>query len=156
MPKMISANLDAAGLRLGLVASRFNEFIVSKLVEGATAALLRHHAADDDLTIVWTPGAFELPLAAKKLAEAGRFDAIVCLGCVLRGQTAHFDYIAGEAAKGVAQVALETGTPISFGVLTPDTLEQAIDRAGGKHGNKGAEAALAAVEMANLSRALSS
>jgi 6,7-dimethyl-8-ribityllumazine synthase len=136
------------------VAARFNEFITGKLVSGAIDALVRHGADAEKITQVWIPGAFEIPLAAQKLARSGDYDAILCVGCVIRGQTPHFDYVAGEAAKGVAQVALSTGVPISFGVITSDTLEQAIDRAGGKVGNKGADAAVAAIEMANLLRAL--
>lgn len=154
MARVIQANLNAGNLRFAVVAARFNEFITGKLVAGAIDALVRHGANAESITQVWTPGAFELPLAAQKLARGGDFDAIICVGCVLRGQTPHFDYVAGEAAKGVAQVALSTGVPVTFGVITADTLEQAIDRAGGKAGNKGAEGALAAIEMANLLRAL--
>jgi 6,7-dimethyl-8-ribityllumazine synthase len=154
MAKLIQANLNADKLRFGLVAARFNEFITGKLVSGAIDALVRHGADAEKITQVWIPGAFEIPLAAQKLARSGDYDAILCVGCVIRGQTPHFDYVAGEAAKGVAQVALSTGVPISFGVITSDTLEQAIDRAGGKVGNKGADAAVAAIEMANLLRAL--
>jgi 6,7-dimethyl-8-ribityllumazine synthase len=154
MAKLIQANLNADKLRFGLVAARFNEFITGKLVSGAIDALVRHGADAEKITQVWIPGAFEIPLAAQKLARSGDYDAILCVGCVIRGQTPHFDYVAGEAAKGVAQVALSTGVPISFGVITSDTLEQAIDRAGGKVGNEGADAAVAAIEMANLLRAL--
>lgn len=150
MSQYISGKLDAKGLRFALVASRFNEFITSRLLAGARDALLRHGAADSDLTEVWTPGSWELPLTAKALAETGRYDAIVCLGCVIRGETTHHIHVGGEAAKGLANVALQTGVPIGFGVLTTDTLEQAIERAGAKAGNKGADAALAAIESANL------
>lgn len=150
MPHVISAKLDAAGRRFALVAARFNEFITARLIDGALDALTRHGADPARITQVWVPGAFEIPLAAQKLAQSGRCDAVICLGCVIRGQTPHFDYVAGEAAKGIAQVALATGVPVIFGVVTADTLEQALDRAGAKHGNKGADAALAAIEMVNL------
>lgn len=150
MPELISARLDAGTHRFAIVAARFNEFITARLIEAAIDAFVRHGGDAERVTQVWVPGAFELPLAAQKLAQSGRFAALVCLGCVIRGQTPHFDYVAGEAAKGIAAVALQTGVPCAFGVVTADTLEQAIDRAGGKHGNKGADAALAAVEMANL------
>jgi len=138
------------GLKFGLVASRFNEFISKKLVEGAQDALLRHGVNEGDIEIAWVPGTFEIPLIAKKLAETRRYDAIICLGAVVRGGTAHFEYIAGEVTRGVARVGLETGLPIIYGVITADTLEQAIERAGTKAGNKGFEAAVSAIEMANL------
>jgi len=154
MAKEISAKLDAGKHRFALVVARFNDFITSKLVEGATDALLRHGAERDNLTLVRVPGSFELPLVAKKLAGSGAYAAVICLGCLIRGQTPHFEYIASECAKGIAQVGLETGVPVTFGVITADSLEQAIDRAGTKAGNKGADAALAAVEMANLLAAL--
>ncbi len=154
MPKVMQADLNAGNLRFAIVAARFNEFITGKLVAGAVEALVRQGADGEKITQVWTPGAFELPLAAQKLARSGDFDAVICVGCVLRGETPHFDYIAGEAARGVSQAALSTGVPVTFGVITADTLEQAMDRAGGKVGNKGAEGALAAIEMANLMRAL--
>jgi len=150
MPHVISAKLDAAGRRFALVAARFNEFITTRLIDGALDTLTRHGADPACITQVWVPGSFEIPLAAQKLAQSGRCDAVICLGCVIRGQTPHFDYVAGEAAKGIAQVALATGVPVIFGVVTADTLEQAIDRAGAKHGNKGADAAAAAIEMVNL------
>lgn len=150
MQSVISGKLDAGTLRFAIVAARFNDFIVSKLVEGAVDALTRHGGEAKNVTQVWVPGSFELPLVAQKLAASGRFAAVICVGCVIRGQTAHFDYVAGAAARGIAQAALTTGVPIAFGVVTADTLEQAIDRAGGKHGNKGADAARTAVEMANL------
>ncbi len=136
--------------RIALLASRFNDLVVSRLVEGAHDALLRHGIDDDDLSLVRVPGAFELPLAADKLAASGRFAAIVALGCVIRGDTAHFDYVAGGSANGLMQVALDHGLPVGFGVLTVDTLEQALDRAGGKAGNKGADAAMAVIEQLNL------
>ncbi len=150
MPELISARLETGAHRFAIVAARFNEFITARLIEGAIDAFVRHGGDVERVTQVWVPGAFELPLAAQKLAQSGRFAALVCLGCVIRGQTPHFDYVAGESAKGIAAVALQTGVPCAFGVVTADTLEQAIDRAGGKHGNKGADAALTAIEMANL------
>lgn len=142
--------MEARGRRFALAVSRFNDLVTSRLVEGALAAFRRHGLAEDDLEVAWTPGAFELPLVAHRLATSRQFDAVVCLGAVIRGETAHFDYVAGEAARGIQQVTLETGVPCIFGVLTTDTLEQALDRAGGKHGNKGWEAATAAMEMAGL------
>lgn len=154
MHERISANLTAANERFALVVSRFNEFITSHLLAGALDALRRHGVADANLTEVWVPGAWELPLAAKTLAQSGRFDAVICLGCVIRGQTPHFEYVASEAAKGVAHASMETNVPIAFGVLTTDTLEQAVERAGGKSGNKGADAALTAIEMAGVMSAL--
>ena len=141
-------------MHFGIVAGRFNEIVSQRLVDGAVDALLRHGAADDAITVVWVPGSFEIPIAARELAEHGGVDAVVCLGAVIRGETAHFDYVAGEAARGVGAVHAATGIPATFGVLTVDTLEQALDRAGGKHGNKGADAALAAVEIISLVRAL--
>lgn len=142
--------LNATGMKFALVASRFNSLITKQLIAGAQDCLVRHGASDDDITLVWVPGAFEMPLVARKLAESGKFDALICLGAVIRGQTPHFDYIAAEATKGIAQVALSTGVPVSFGVLTTDNVEQALDRAGIKVGNKGADAAGAAIEMADL------
>ncbi len=150
MSKKITGKLDATGLRFALVASRFNEFITSRLLAGARDALIRHKADEKNLTDVWVPGSWELPLAAKALAECGKYDAVVCLGCVMRGDTTHHEHIGGEAAKGIAQVTLETGVPIGFGVLTTDNLEQSIERAGSKAGNKGADAALGALEMVTL------
>jgi 6,7-dimethyl-8-ribityllumazine synthase len=152
MSKTIQGKLDATGLKIALVVSRFNEFITSRLLAGARDALVRHGASADNLTEVWVPGSWELPVAAKALATSGRYDALVCLGCVIRGETTHYLHVGGEAARGIAQAALETGVPIGFGVLTTDTLEQAVERAGSKGGNKGADAALAAVETANLLR----
>ena len=145
---------NARGLRFGIVASRFNDFIVDRLVDAAVAALLKHGADAGDVHGVRVPGAFETPLALARMAASRRYDALVALGCVIRGETAHFDYVAGEVSRGVSQVSLAHDMPVGFGVLTVDTLEQAIDRAGGKAGNKGAEAALAAVEMATLLRRL--
>ncbi len=153
MPAYIEGNLSSQGLRIALVASRFNSFVTDRLVEGAIDAIVRTGGDPEELRIYKVPGAFEIPLVAKRLAASERFDAVVCLGAVIRGSTPHFDYVASEVAKGVAQVALETGVPVSFGVLTTDTLEQAIERAGSKAGNKGFEAAMAAIETANLLRA---
>lgn len=142
------------GLRFGIVVSRFNEFITTRLLEGAKDALLRHGVVEDDIHIAWTPGSFEIPLIAKKLAQAGKYNAIICLGAIIRGDTPHFEYIAAEVTKGIATVSLETGVPVLYGVITADTLEQAIERAGTKERNKGFETALAALEMANLMKAL--
>jgi 6,7-dimethyl-8-ribityllumazine synthase len=139
-----------AGRRFAVAASRFNGIVTSKLVEGATSAFRRHGIPEEDVEVAWAPGAFELPLVAQRLARSGQFDAVVCLGAVIRGETAHFDHVAGECARGIQRVALDTGVPCIFGVLATDTLEQAMDRAGGKHGNKGWEAATAAIEMASL------
>lgn len=146
--------LDATGLRLALVASRFNEAITRNLLEGALSALRRHGLDDASITVAWVPGAFELPLAARRLAASGEFDAVVCLGAVIRGATAHFEHVAGQAAAGVARAASDTGVPVIFGVLTTDTIEQALERAGTKAGNRGFDAALAAIEMADLLRQL--
>ena len=145
---------DGAGLRVAVAVANFNDFITSRLLEGARAALARSGVREDDITIARVPGAFELPLVAKRLAESGQQDAIICLGAVIRGETDHYEHVAGEAAKGIANAALSSGVPVIFGVLTTDTLEQAINRAGGKSGNNGYNAGLAAVEMANLTRAL--
>ncbi|MCL0092485.1 6,7-dimethyl-8-ribityllumazine synthase [Dehalococcoidia bacterium] len=142
------------GLRFGLVVSRFNEFITSKLLEGAQDALCRHGVREDDIELAWTPGSFEIPLVAKKMAETGRYDAVVCLGTVIRGGTPHFDYIAAEVSRGIASVGLEVGIPLIFGIITADTLEQAIERAGTKMGNAGFNAAMNAIEMANLLKSL--
>jgi 6,7-dimethyl-8-ribityllumazine synthase len=150
MPKNLEGNLDATGLKIGIVVSRFNEFISSKLLGGALDALVRHGAEDSSIEVAWVPGAFEIPMIAKRMAQSGRYDCIICLGCVIRGATPHFDYVAAESSKGIAQVAMNSDCPVSFGVLTTETIEQAIERAGTKAGNKGWDAALAAVEMANL------
>ncbi|SDN93171.1 6,7-dimethyl-8-ribityllumazine synthase [Desulfonauticus submarinus] len=144
--KTIEGKLEAKGLKIALVASRFNDFIVDKLIAGAVDYLTRHGLEKEDLTLVRVPGAFELPLVAKKLAKSKKFDGVICLGAIIRGATPHFDYVAAEASKGIALVSLETETPVGFGVLTTDTLEQAIERAGSKAGNKGAEAAQALLE----------
>ncbi len=150
MPKTVEGNLSAKGLKVALVVSRFNDFISERLQEGAVDTLLRSGAAEGDIDIVKVPGSFEMPVVAKTLARNGNHDAIICLGCVIRGATPHFDYVAGEAAKGIAKVALDYEWPITFGVITADNLEQAIERAGTKSGNKGRDAALTAIEMANL------
>ncbi len=154
MPQTISAKLDASGRSFAIVSSRFNDFITSKLAEGAIDALVRHGADPAQIAHVWVPGAWEIPLAAMKLAASAQHAAIICVGCIIRGQTPHFDYVAGECAKGVAQASWSTGVPVTFGVITADSLEQAIERAGCKAGNKGVDAALAAIEMANLLRLL--
>ena len=154
MPRTLEGKISAEGYRFGLIVSRFNDFISSKLVEGAVDALKRHGAADEHLLLVKVPGAFEIPLAAKKLAESGKVDAVICLGAVIRGSTPHFDYVAAEVSKGIALVSLDTKVPVAFGVLTTDNLEQAIERAGTKSGNKGWDAALAAMEMVNLFKQL--
>ncbi len=154
LPKVLEGEMLARDLRFAFVAARFNDFIVEPLIRGAIDALKRHGATEKQIEIVRVPGAFDIPLIARKLALSRRFDALVTLGAVVRGQTPHFDYVAGECASGIARIALETGVPIAFGVLTTDTMEQAVDRAGGKAGNKGADAALVAVEMANLLRRL--
>ncbi|OIO04025.1 MAG: 6,7-dimethyl-8-ribityllumazine synthase [Desulfovibrionaceae bacterium CG1_02_65_16] len=146
----IEGQLDAKGLKVAIVASRFNDFIVDKLIGGAVDALTRHGAAREDLTLVKIPGAFEMPLIAKKLAATGKYDGIVCVGAVIRGSTPHFDYVAGECAKGLALVSLEFGIPLGFGVLTTENLEQAIERAGSKAGNKGVDAAMAMLETARV------
>lgn len=155
MPHELHGELTVDGQRFALIVSRFNEFITSKLLAGAIDALIRHGADDGNITCVHVPGAFELPLVAKKAAESGNYDAIICLGCVIRGHTPHFDFVAGEAAKGIAQVALSTGVPVTFGVITSDTLEQAIERAGAKAGNKGVDAAMSAIELTNVLKKLS-
>ena len=154
MAKVYQGNLIGTGLKIGIVNSRFNEFITSKLLDGALDALDRHGVNDEDIEIAWVPGAFEIPITAKKMASSGKYDAVICLGAVIRGATPHFDYIAAEASKGIAQVGLKTGLPVIFGVITTDNIEQAIDRAGTRVGNKGAEAAVTAIEMANLFRSI--
>ena len=147
-------DFDARDLRVAVVVSRFNETISKRLLDGAIDSLLRHGASDDNLSVTWVPGAYELPLAADAVASSGTVDAVVCLGAVIRGETAHFEYVAGGAARGIAEVMLRTGVPVTFGVLTTESTGQAEDRAGGKMGNKGAEAATVAIEMANLLAAL--
>ena len=153
-PKTIEGELLARDLRFAFIAARFNDFVVEPLIRGALDALKRHGASEKQIEIVRVPGAFDIPIVARKLALSRRYDALLALGAVVRGQTPHFDYVAGECASGLARIALESGVPIAFGVLTTDTMEQAVDRAGGKAGNKGADAALAAIEMANLLRRL--
>ena len=150
MANIIEGYISGKGLKFGIVAARFNEFIVSKLVGGALDTLHRHETADSDIDVAWVPGAFEIPIAAKKMAESGKYDAVLCLGAVIRGSTTHYDYVCNEASKGVAQVGLQTGVPTIFGVVTTENIEQAIERAGTKAGNKGADAAMAAMEMASL------
>lgn len=154
MAKVFQGNLIGTGLKIGIVASRFNEFITSKLLGGALDALSRHGVNDDDIEIAWVPGSFEVPLVAEKMASSGKYDAVVCLGAVIRGSTPHFDYVAAEVSKGIAAVSLKTGLPVIFGVITTDNIEQAIERAGTKAGNKGADAAGSAIEMANLLKSL--
>lgn len=151
-PRCIEAPLQANGLRCAIVASRFNHFIVEKLVDGAMDALIRHGGNGEAQTVVWVPGSWEIPLAAKRLVKQGKFDAVICVGAVIRGGTAHFDYVAGEVSKGIAQVSMDSDVPVTMGILTTDNLEQSIERAGSKMGNKGWEAATAAIEMANLMR----
>ena len=150
MANIIEGYISGKGLKFGIVAARFNEFIVSKLVGGALDTLHRHETADSDIDVAWVPGAFEIPVVAKKMAESGKYDAVLCLGAVIRGSTTHYDYVCSEVSKGVAQVGLQTGVPTIFGVVTTETIEQAIERAGTKAGNKGSDAAMAAMEMASL------
>lgn len=150
--KVLEGNVVADGIKIGLVASRFNEFIVTKLIGGAQDACLRHGVREEDMTLAWVPGAFEIPLIAKKMAATGTYDAIICLGAVIKGSTSHYDYVCAEVSKGIAAAGMETGVPILFGVLTTDNIEQAIERAGTKAGNKGYDAACSAIEMVNLIR----
>ncbi|MBP7216095.1 MAG: 6,7-dimethyl-8-ribityllumazine synthase [Candidatus Omnitrophica bacterium] len=150
MAKIIEGNLLAKGKSFGIIASRFNDFLTKELVAGCTDALVRHGADEEKVTVAWAPGAFELPLVAQKMAKSKNFDALICLGTVIRGATPHFDYIAAEVSKGIAKIAQDTGVPVIFGVITADTIEQAIERAGTKDGNKGKDAAVSAIEMANL------
>ena len=154
MPKVVEGQLSSEGFRFAIIVSRFNDFICSRLMEGAMDALIRHGSDEEKIFIIKVPGAFEMPLAAKKLVQGGSYDAVICLGAVIRGATPHFDYVAAEVSKGIASVALESDIPVTFGVLTTDNLEQAIERAGSKSGNKGYEAAMAAIEMANLFKEL--
>jgi 6,7-dimethyl-8-ribityllumazine synthase len=152
MPHIYEGHLVSQGLKYGIVVGRFNEFISSKLLGGALDALKRHGAADEEVSVAWVPGAFEIPLIAQKMAESGRYDAVITLGAVIRGSTPHFDYVCSEVSKGVASVSLKTGVPTIFGVVTTDSIEQAIERAGTKAGNKGWDAAVTAIEMANLTK----
>ncbi|MCL4516682.1 MAG: 6,7-dimethyl-8-ribityllumazine synthase [Firmicutes bacterium] len=154
MARVLEGKLIATGLKFAIVISRFNELIGNKLLSGAMDALVRHGAADGEITVAWVPGAFEIPMVAQKLASSGKYNAVICLGAVIRGATPHFDYVAAEVSKGIAKVGLDTGVPVIFGVLTTDTIEQAVERAGAKAGNKGWDAAVAAIEMANLAKAL--
>ncbi len=152
--KILQGNVVAKGTRIGIVASRFNEFIVSKLIGGAQDALIRHGVNDDDITLAWVPGAFEIPLTAQKMAESGSYDAVICLGAVIKGATSHYDYVCAEVSKGIASVGLKTEIPVIFGIVTTDNIEQAIERAGTKAGNKGYDAACTAIEMVNLLQAM--
>ena len=152
--KRIEGQLSAAGQRIGIVASRFNDFIVDRLISGAEDCFVRHGGNSDDLTLAYVPGAFEIPLVALKMAESGKFDAVVCLGAVIRGATPHFDMVAGESAKGITSASLRSGVPVTNGILTTDSIEQAIERAGTKAGNKGADAMLSAIEMINVMKGL--
>ncbi|ADB46762.1 MULTISPECIES: 6,7-dimethyl-8-ribityllumazine synthase [Acidaminococcus] len=152
--KILEGQLLAEGLKIGIVVSRFNEFITSKLLSGAEDTLRRHGANEDDITVAWVPGAFEIPLIAKKMAKSGKYDGIICLGAVIRGATSHYDYVCNEVSKGVALVNMETEVPTAFGVLTTENIEQAVERAGTKAGNKGSDAAMAVIEMVNLTKEL--
>ena len=152
--KTIEGNYSGKGLKVAIVASRFNEFITSKLIGGAEDCLRRHEVADDDISLIWCPGAFEIPLIAKKAAETGKYDAVICVGAVIRGSTSHYDYVCAEVSKGIAQVSLSSGIPVLFGVLTTDTIEQAIERAGTKAGNKGYDCAMSALEMVSVINAV--
>jgi 6,7-dimethyl-8-ribityllumazine synthase len=154
MGKTYEGNLLGKGLKIGVVVARFNEFFSKKLLDGAKDALLRHGVLETDIEVAWTPGSFEIPLIAKKMAESKKYNAVICLGAVIRGGTPHFEYISAEVTKGIAMAGLETGVPVIFGVITTDTLEQAVERSGTKSGNKGFDAATAAIEMANLVKAL--
>lgn len=150
MNKIIEGNINAKGFKFAIIVSRFNEFITNKLLGGALDALKRHEADEKNITTVWVPGAFEIPVTAKKLAESGKYDAVICLGAVIRGSTSHYDLVCSEVAKGVAHVSLDSGMPVIFGVVTTDNIEQAVERAGTKAGNKGFDAAMSAMEMVNL------
>ena len=152
--KTVEGNLVAEGMKVGIVGARFNEFIVSKLVGGALDGLKRHGVNEEDVDVAWVPGAFEIPLIAKKMADSGKYDAIICLGAIIRGSTSHYDLVCNEAAKGIAHVSLNSDIPVMFGVITTENIEQAIERAGTKAGNKGADGALTAIEMANLLKQL--
>lgn len=155
MPKVIQGDLTAKGLKFGIIAARFNDFITARLLDGAMDALMRHGAAETDIEVIKVPGSFEIPLAARVLAQSKKYNALICLGAVIRGATPHFEYVSAEVSKGVASVSMESGLPVIFGVLTTDTIEQAIERAVTKSGNKGWDAALSAIEMANLMRQIS-
>ncbi|MFB5266011.1 6,7-dimethyl-8-ribityllumazine synthase [Paenibacillus enshidis] len=152
MANYFEGNLVSSGLKYGIVVGRFNEFITNKLLSGALDALKRHGAGDDEISVAWVPGAFEIPLIAQKMAESGKFDAVITLGTVIRGSTTHYDYVCNEVAKGVAAINLKTGVPVIFGIVTTENIEQAVERAGTKAGNKGWDSAMAAIEMANLTK----
>jgi 6,7-dimethyl-8-ribityllumazine synthase len=152
--KTVKANVIVKGKKFGIVVSRFNEFISTKLMEGAVDGLVRHGAKNEDITTVWVPGSFETPMVAQKMVRSGKYDALICLGVIIRGETPHFDFVAAEAAKGIAKVGMDSDIPCVFGIITADTLEQALDRAGTKSGNKGRDAALTAIEMVNLYKEL--
>ena len=152
--KTVEGKVVAEGLKIGIVGARFNEFIVSKLISGARDGLVRHGVNDDDITLAWVPGAFEIPLVAKKMALSGKYDAVICLGAVIRGATSHYDYVCNEVSKGIASVSLESGIPVMFGVVTTENIEQAIERAGTKAGNKGYDCAMGALEMIDLMKQL--
>ena len=152
--KTFEGNLVSKDIRIGIVAARFNEFITSKLISGAMDGLVRHNVTEDNIHIAWVPGAFEIPLIASKMARSGNYDAVICLGAVIRGATSHYDYVCNEVSKGIAAISLETGVPVMFGVVTTDNIEQAIERAGTKAGNKGYDCALGAIEMVNLLRSI--
>ncbi len=150
--KKFEGNLVSSDIKIGIVAARFNEFITSKLLSGAMDGLLRHDVREEDISVAWVPGAFEIPLIASKMAQSGKYDAVICLGAVIRGSTSHYDYVCNEVSKGIASVSLSTGVPVMFGVITTENIEQAIERAGTKAGNKGYDCALGAIEMVNLLR----
>ena len=150
--KTVEGKLVSSGIKVGIVVTRFNEFITSKLLSGTMDGLLRHNVQEEDIQVAWVPGAFEIPLIASKMAKSGKYDAVICLGAVIRGSTSHYDYVCNEVSKGIAAVSLETGIPVMFGVLTTENIEQAIERAGSKAGNKGSECAEGAIEMVNLIR----
>lgn len=152
--KVLEGQLTAKGMRIGIIAARFNEFITSKLISGALDTLRRHGAEEDNITLAWVPGAFEIPLVAKKMAQSGKYDGLICLGAVIRGATSHYDYVCNEASKGIAMVNMETGIPTGFDVLTTENIEQAVERAGTKAGNKGSDTAMAVMEMVNLTKQL--
>ncbi len=154
MTRTLSGRMDGTGLRVGIVVARFNEFVTRPLLDGALDTLRRHGVADGDIDVAWVPGSFEIPLVARRMAEGGRYDAVICLGAVIRGQTPHFEYVSATMASGIARAGYESGVPVIFGVLTTNTVEEAVDRAGAKAGNKGRDAALAAIEMADLLRQL--
>ena len=154
MPRVHEGKLNAQGKRFALVVSRFNDLVTTRLLDGALDCLQRHGAVDEEIEVAWVPGAFELPVVAQKMAQTGRFDVVTCLGCIVRSDTPHFDYVAGESSKGIARVGLDTGVPITFGVITADTVDQAVQRAGVKSGNRGWDAGMNAVEMASLRAAI--